>query len=110
MKNAVYCIAQDRAQAEMIVEGLRISGFSSHEISVLMRDKSGTRDFAHEQNTKLPEGATAGGVVGMGARERPWGGWQVSKAWQYRGSVRLSLRARSWRRWAELQSAAQQAG
>jgi hypothetical protein len=66
MKNAVYCIAQNRAQAETIVDGLRNAGFSSSEISVLMPDKSGTRDFAHEQNTKLPEGAATGGVAGMG--------------------------------------------
>ena len=66
MKNAVYCIAQNRAQAETIVDGLRNAGFSSSEISVLLPDKSGTRDFAHEQNTKLPEGATTGGVAGMG--------------------------------------------
>jgi len=67
MKHAVYCIAQSRAQAETIVDGLRGAGFSSSEISVLLPDKSGTRDFAHEQNTKVPEGATAGGVAGMGA-------------------------------------------
>ena len=67
MKNAVYCIAQDRASAESIVDNLRSAGISSSEISVLMADKSGTRDFAHEQNTKLPEGAATGGVAGMGA-------------------------------------------
>jgi hypothetical protein len=67
MKNAVYCIAQNRAQAETIVDGLKAAGFSNSEISVLLPDKSGTRDFAHEQNTKLPEGATTGGVAGMGA-------------------------------------------
>lgn len=67
MKNAVYCIAQNRTQAELIVGGLQGAGFSSNEISVLFPDKSGTRDFAHEQNTKMPEGATAGGVAGMGA-------------------------------------------
>ena len=67
MKNAVYCIAQNRAQAEIIVDGLKNAGFSSNEISVLLPDKSGTRDFAHEQNTKAPEGATTGGVAGMGA-------------------------------------------
>lgn len=66
MKNAVYCIAQDRAQAETIVDGLKTAGFSNSDISVLMPDKSGTRDFAHEQNTKLPEGAATGGVAGMG--------------------------------------------
>jgi hypothetical protein len=32
-----------------------------------MPDKGGTRDFAHEKNTKLPEGAATGGATGMGA-------------------------------------------
>jgi len=67
MKNAVYCIAKDLTQAEMIVDLLRSQGFSNSDISVLLPDKSGTRDFAHEQNTKMPEGATTGGVTGMGA-------------------------------------------
>jgi hypothetical protein len=67
MKDAVYCIARTQAQAEAIVDGLKSAGFSNGEISVLLPDKSGTRDFAHEQNTKLPEGAAAGGAAGMGA-------------------------------------------
>ena len=67
MKNAVYCIAQNRAQAETIVGGLKSAGFLNSEISVLLPDKSGTRDFAHEQNTKAPEGVATGGVAGMGA-------------------------------------------
>ena len=67
MKTAVYCIAKNRLQAETIVGDLRAAGFSSNDISVLLPDKSGTRDFAHEQNTKMPEGATAGGITGMGA-------------------------------------------
>lgn len=66
MKNAVYCIAQTREQAETIVDGLKNAGFLNTEISVLFADKSGTRDFSHEQNTKMPEGATTGGVAGMG--------------------------------------------
>jgi len=61
MKDAVYCIAQNRAQAESIVDGLKAAGFSNTSISVLLPDTSGTRDFAHEQNTKLPEGAATGG-------------------------------------------------
>jgi len=67
MKNAVYCIAQTRGQAEIIVTELKDAGFLNNEISVLFADKSGTRDFSHEQNTKMPEGATTGGVTGMGA-------------------------------------------
>ncbi|HZM44851.1 MAG TPA: hypothetical protein VFC14_08475 [Burkholderiales bacterium] len=67
MKHAVYCIAKDITQAEIIVDLLRVAGFANNDISVLLPDKSGTRDFAHEQNTKLPEGAATGGVTGMGA-------------------------------------------
>ena len=67
MKTAVYCIAPTRAQSEKIVDGLRAAGFSRNDISVLLPDKSGARDFAHEKNTKMPEGATTGGVAGMGA-------------------------------------------
>ena len=37
----------------MIVEKLKGAGFSNNDISVLFPDKSGTKDFAHEQNTKL---------------------------------------------------------
>src|SRR4030095_13155260 len=37
---------------------------SPNDISVLFPDKSGTRDFAHEQNTKAPEGAAAGAGTG----------------------------------------------
>jgi hypothetical protein len=33
---------------------------------VLFPDTAGTRDFAHEKNTKAPEGAATGGVAGMG--------------------------------------------
>lgn len=64
-KNAVFCIVKDRSQAESIVEALKAAGFPSTDISVLLSDTSGTRDFAHEQNTKLPEGATTGVVAGM---------------------------------------------
>ncbi|HVL00781.1 MAG TPA: hypothetical protein VM553_13255 [Dongiaceae bacterium] len=66
MKNAIYCIATSREQAETIVDQLRSVGFASGAISALLPDTSGTRDFAHEQHTKLPEGATAGTVTGMG--------------------------------------------
>ena len=65
-KNAVFCIAKDRNQAETIVDSLKTAGFPSTDISVLMSDTSGTRDFAHEQHTKMPEGATTGVVAGMG--------------------------------------------
>src|SRR5687768_7949169 len=59
-KKSVFCLATSETQALEIVDQLKLAGFSSDDISVLFPDKSGTRDFAHEQHTKAPEGATAG--------------------------------------------------
>ncbi|HEY4370602.1 MAG TPA: hypothetical protein VGN52_01585 [Burkholderiales bacterium] len=67
MDRALYCIARTSAQAERIITELKQVGFLGDDISVLLADKGGTRDFAHEHNTKAPEGAVAGGVAGMGA-------------------------------------------
>jgi len=64
MKKAVMCIVQDQVQAESIVTQLQSAGFSNNDISVLFPDKQGTRDFAHEHNTKAPEGAVAGAGAG----------------------------------------------
>src|ERR1043165_60108 len=59
-EKAVFCIANSESQATSIVEALRQAGFSNDDISALFPDKHGTRDFAHEQKTKAPEGASAG--------------------------------------------------
>lgn len=64
MKKAVMCIVQNQAQAEDIVRQLQTAGFSNNDISVLFPDKGGTQDFAHEHNTKAPEGAVAGASAG----------------------------------------------
>jgi hypothetical protein len=64
MAKAVFCIARREAQAIMIVERLRAAGFSNNDISVLCPDKTGTKDFAHEQHTKAPEGAATGAGTG----------------------------------------------
>ena len=65
---AVFGLVSSETQAEQIVNELQSAGFSGSDISVLFPDKQGTRDFAHEQNTKAPEGAvtgaSAGGVLG----------------------------------------------
>jgi len=68
MERAVICIVNDYNQADRVVGQLRDAGFNSDRISALFPDKKGSRDFAHEQNTKAPEGAAtgagAGGVLG----------------------------------------------
>jgi hypothetical protein len=66
MSKAVFGIVSSEAAAKTIIEKLKVMGFSPNDISVLFPDRSGTRDFAYEQHTKAPEGATAGGVVGAG--------------------------------------------
>ncbi len=67
-KKSVFCIANSRDQADRIVDHLKNADFSNNDISVLFPDKASTRDFAHEKNTKAPEGAvtgaSTGGVVG----------------------------------------------
>src|SRR6202050_2830296 len=64
MKKAVMCIVQTRGQAEAVVDQLHRAGFTSNDISVLFPDKTGTKDFAHEHNTKAPEGAIGGAGIG----------------------------------------------
>lgn len=63
MSKSVFCTANYR-QAEKIVQDLQVAGFSANDISVLMSDKGGTRDFAVEHSTKAPEGAAAGATTG----------------------------------------------
>jgi hypothetical protein len=62
---SVVGIVDDAARAESLVASLQSAGFPGDDISVLLPDKSGTKDFAHEHNTKAPEGAVAG-VAGGG--------------------------------------------
>ncbi len=64
-KTAVFGIYHTRNQAERAVDDLRLTaGFSNDDISVLLPDYQGSKDFAHEKNTKAPEGTTAGVTTG----------------------------------------------
>ncbi len=60
----VYGIYSNRDTAETAVDQFINQGFRQEDISVLLQDKSGTKDFAHEKNTKAPEGTTTGAVTG----------------------------------------------
>lgn len=68
MKQSVAGIVKTRLEAENLVNALRSNGFADHEISALFPDKEGSKDFAHDNSTKAPEGAvtgaTTGGVLG----------------------------------------------
>ena len=61
---AVFGIFHTRNQAERSVDDLLAGGFSNDDISVLLPDLQSSKEFAHEKNTKAPEGATAGVTAG----------------------------------------------
>lgn len=67
-KTSVFGIFTVRATAEEAVDRLLANGFRNEDISVLLQDNVGTKDFAVEKHTKAPEGTTtgvlAGGVIG----------------------------------------------
>ena len=68
MKKSVIGIVETQTQAEEIVRELGATGLDTSQISAIFPDKHGSQDFAHEHNTKAPEGAIAGvgagGVIG----------------------------------------------
>jgi hypothetical protein len=68
MKKSVIGIVETQIQADRIVDDLQMNGIPASDVSVLFPDQRGTKDFAHEHNTKAPEGAvagvSAGGVLG----------------------------------------------
>jgi hypothetical protein len=63
-KTAVFGIYQNKVQAERTLEDLLSAGFTNDDVSVLLPDNKGSKDFAHEKGTKAPEGAAAGVTTG----------------------------------------------
>ena len=67
-KKAAFGIYTCREIAENAVDRMLTDGFRNEDISVLLQDNVGTKDFAHEKHTKAPEGTTtgvlAGGIIG----------------------------------------------
>ena len=61
---AVFAIFRDRMGVERAVDALKSAGFRNSDISVLFPNNEGSKDFAHEKQTKAPEGATTGGTTG----------------------------------------------
>jgi hypothetical protein len=61
---AVFGIYRDQVSVENAVDCLRREEFRNTDISVLFPENEGTKDFAHEKNTKAPEGATTGAASG----------------------------------------------
>lgn len=61
---AVFGIYRSRQNVEEAVQSLRNSDFRNTDISVLFSENVGTKDFAHEKHTKVPEGSSAGAGTG----------------------------------------------
>ena len=61
---AVFGIYKTRTGVEQAVDALKQANFRNTDISVMFPENEGTKDFAHEKNTKAPEGATTGAGTG----------------------------------------------
>ena len=62
---AVFGIYKSTLLAEEAAAKLSAAGFSNQDISVLVPDNDvSRREFAHEKNTKAPEGTATGAVAG----------------------------------------------
>jgi hypothetical protein len=72
---AVFGIYSNRSAVDSAVDSLKAAGFKNTDISVLFPENEGTKDFAHEKDTKAPEGATTG--AGTGALLGGGLGWLV---------------------------------
>lgn len=61
---AVFGIYRDQVAAGAAVDELQAAGFRSTDISALLPENEGTKDFAHEKHTKAPEGTATGAGTG----------------------------------------------
>lgn len=61
---SVFGIYKTQTEVAAAVDRLREAGYRNTDISALFPDNRGTKDFAHEKNTKAPEGAATGAAGG----------------------------------------------
>ena len=73
---AVLGIYPSQTSLEDAVDSLRAAGFRNTDISVLIQENLGSKDFIHTKGTKAPEGAAAG--AGTGAVVGGVLGWLVA--------------------------------
>jgi hypothetical protein len=62
---SVFGIYRTQEEISNAVDALRAAGFRNTDISALFPENQGTKDFAHEKNTKAPEGAATGAASGV---------------------------------------------
>lgn len=61
---AVFGVYRDSTSLNGGLEALRSAGFRNTDVSVLLPENAGNKDFVHQKETKAPEGATAGATTG----------------------------------------------
>lgn len=61
---SVFGIYASREMAENAVDRMLAARFRNEDISVLLQDNVGSKDFAHEKHSKAPEGTATGVVAG----------------------------------------------
>ncbi len=61
---AVFGIYNSVGGAELAIDDMKRAGFRAEDISVLLPENSGTKDFAFQKGTKAPEGSAAGAASG----------------------------------------------
>jgi hypothetical protein len=61
---AVFGIFRDTVSVGGALHALRAAGFRNTDVSILMPENSGTKDFIHHRDSKAPEGATTGAASG----------------------------------------------
>lgn len=64
-QTAVFGMYERQLDVERAIDILKVEGFGANDISVLFPDNRTTRTFAHEKETKAPEGATTGAGAGV---------------------------------------------
>jgi hypothetical protein len=64
MANAIFCTVKSSDDATRVVDQLKAAGFTANAISVLIPDPRGSQEFAVDNETKSPEGATIGASTG----------------------------------------------
>jgi hypothetical protein len=74
-ERAVLGIYANYSSVEYAVEVLKEAGFRNSDISVLFPERAGSKDFAHDKGTRVPEGAATG--AGTGALLGGALGWLV---------------------------------
>ena len=62
---SVFGIFPNVNAADKCVAYLRNAGFRNTDISILIPDNEGTRQFGHEKHSKAPEGAAVGSSTGV---------------------------------------------